>query len=224
MHSQATEAGTTPERVSKHYALGAISHLAPILTTCLTRQEEDADEDEWNPAKSAGVCLSMMAQTVADEIVPLVIPFITENIGVDEWRRKEAAIMAFGSILDGPNPKNLASIVGQAMPYLIAALDHLKTEVRDTAAWTIGRACDVCAEVVVDPVVLTPLLPALANALAQEPRVAGNVCWALSSLSHAAYEVATSSGDVDEHGQPQTYILSICFQQIVDQLLKATDR
>ena len=47
-----------------------------MLLTLLTRQDEDADEDEWNVSMAAGTCLSLLAQTVADAIVPAVIPFI----------------------------------------------------------------------------------------------------------------------------------------------------
>lgn len=50
-------------------------------------------------------------------------------------------------------------------------------QVRDTAAWCIGRVCDSCEEVVIRQEILTPLLPALSNTLQQEPRVASNVCW-----------------------------------------------
>jgi hypothetical protein len=29
-------------------------------------------------------------------------PFIQSNLGSDDWRRRDAAVMAFGSILEGP--------------------------------------------------------------------------------------------------------------------------
>jgi hypothetical protein len=52
--------------------------------------------------------------------------------------------------------------------------------VKDTAAWAIGRLCDACERVVVRPDVLQALLPALFTALQDVPRVATNVCWAIS--------------------------------------------
>lgn len=52
-----------------------------------------------------------------------------------------------------------------------------KLQVRDTAAWCVGRVCDTCEEVAIRQEILTPLLPALSRALHQEPRVASNVCW-----------------------------------------------
>ena len=41
-------------------------------------QEDDADEGEWNVSKAAAVCLGLMAQTIEDDIVHQLIPFITQ--------------------------------------------------------------------------------------------------------------------------------------------------
>lgn len=37
---------------------------------------------------------------------------------------QEAAIMAFGSILDGPDPQKLMPLVEQAMPLLVASMNE----------------------------------------------------------------------------------------------------
>lgn len=59
-----------------------------------------------------------------DAIVPLVMPFVQENIGKnsgpEDWRCREAATFAFGSILEGPSPASLAETVRQAMGFLLA--------------------------------------------------------------------------------------------------------
>jgi importin subunit beta-1 len=119
----------------------------------------------------------LLAQCTMDDIVPVTLPFITEHIADVNWRYRDAAIMAFGSILDGPDQQKLKPLVVQALPMLIQALSDPQMVVRDTAAWCIGRVCDSCQDVVVQPDILQPLLPALSDALQQEPRVAANVCW-----------------------------------------------
>jgi importin subunit beta-1 len=52
------------------------------------------------------------------------MPFVTDNIGkkstAEDWRLREAATFAFGSILEGPSPQVLADIVRQAMGFLLA--------------------------------------------------------------------------------------------------------
>ena len=47
--------------ISSRYATGVLPFICPALTNMLTHQEEDADEEEWNPAKAAGVCLMNLA-------------------------------------------------------------------------------------------------------------------------------------------------------------------
>ena len=59
-------------------------------------QDEADDDDEWNPCKAAGVCLMLMATCCEDDIVPHILPFVTEHIKNSDWRYKDAAIMAFG--------------------------------------------------------------------------------------------------------------------------------
>ncbi len=43
----------------------------------------------------------MVASLARDDIVPIVIPFVTANITNPNWHQREAAVMAFGCILDG---------------------------------------------------------------------------------------------------------------------------
>ncbi|KAF9622646.1 hypothetical protein IFM89_032545 [Coptis chinensis] len=74
----------------------------------------DRDEGAWNLAMAGGTCLGLVARTVGDDIVPLVMPFIEENITKADWRQREAATYAFGSIMEGPSPDKLTSIVNVA--------------------------------------------------------------------------------------------------------------
>lgn len=87
--AEAAEAGRPPQRVSRHYARGALQYLAPVLMKKLTKQEELDDEDTWNPSKAAGVCLMLLASCCEDEIVPHVLPFVKANIKSENWRLVE---------------------------------------------------------------------------------------------------------------------------------------
>jgi importin subunit beta-1 len=51
--------------------------------------------------------------------------------------------MAFGAILEGPDPSNLKPLVEEAMPMLIELMKDESVAVKDTAAWTIGRVCEL---------------------------------------------------------------------------------
>ncbi|XP_046331588.1 importin subunit beta-1-like isoform X2 [Haliotis cracherodii] len=218
--SEAAEQGRPPERTSMFYAKGALQYLIPVLLISLAKQDEGDDDDEWNPCKAAGVCLMLMASCCEDEVVQYVLPFVQEMIDNPDWRNRDAAVMAFGSILEGPDPAKLKQIVEHAMPKLISLLKDPSVVVRDTAAWTVGRVCEILPDAVINDHLPT-LLQALVEGLSAEPRVASNVCWAFSSLAEAAFENAETA---DENAEPETYCLSASFEQIVQQLLQTTDR
>lgn len=76
-------------------------------------QDENDDDDDWNPCKAAGVCLMLLSTCCEDDIVPHVLPFIKEHIKNPDWRYRDAAVMAFGSILEGPEPNQLKPLVIQ---------------------------------------------------------------------------------------------------------------
>merc|ERR1712240_79764 len=119
------------------------------------------------------------------------------------------------------DPAQLKPLVEQAMSMLIKLMKDNSVVVKDTAAWTIGRVCELIPEAAINPASLQPLLEALVTGLASEPRVATNVCWAFTSLADAAYEQADC---VDEEETPATYCLSAYFSPIVEKLLWTTDR
>ncbi|CAG9767611.1 unnamed protein product [Ceutorhynchus assimilis] len=222
--SEAQEAGRPPSRVSRHYAKGALQYIVPILLQKLTKQEELDDEDDWNPSKAAGVCLMLLATCCEEEIVPHVLPFIKDNIKSDNWRYRDASLMAFGSILGGLDSATLKPLVEQAMPTLIELMYDSSVVVRDTAAWTFGRICEIIPEAAINEAFLKPLLESLITGLKAEPRVGANVCWAFSGLAEAAYEAANRDIGGGDDPTPETYCLSQYFEFIVQRLLETTDR
>ncbi|KAK4336955.1 hypothetical protein RND71_043527 [Anisodus tanguticus] len=215
---EAQEQGVPPARASRFYAKGALQYLIPILTQTLTKQEEHDDEDDWNPCKAAGVCLMLMANCCEDAVVNEVLPFVTKNITDPDWRKRDAAVMAFGSILEGPETSTLKMIVEQALPSLIALMSDENVVVRDTVAWTLGRICETIPEAVLSSN-LDILINTLIQGLSSEPRVAANICWAFNSLASGAYKAEENSDE-----EPKTYCLSKYFNYIVGRLLATTER
>ena len=220
--SEAMEEGRSPTSTSKYYARGALQYLVPILLQRLCEQKDSEDDDEWNPCKAAGVCLMLLSSCVEDEIIGHVMPFINEHIKNTDWQFRDAAVMAFGSIIEGPSVEKLKPIVEQAMGMFIELLKDPSVIVKDTAAWTIGRICETVPEAVINEKTLQPLLEGLVVGLTAEPRVATNACWALSSIAVAAMDLARPPEEEDI--TPDTYCLSQYFEPIVEKLLAATER
>ncbi|KAG1838676.1 armadillo-type protein, partial [Suillus tomentosus] len=156
-------------RESKHFAKVALPEVIPVLLNLLLGTLgadpfpcSNADEGEWNLAMSAAV---------ADAIVPAVIPFIEAHIKAQDWHQREAAVMMFGSILEGPDPQVLTPLVNQALPLLIGIMNDENLHVKDTTAWTLGRICDLLIITIKPDVHLHPLISALVNGLSDRPRI-----------------------------------------------------
>ncbi|KAI5077587.1 hypothetical protein GOP47_0007411 [Adiantum capillus-veneris] len=198
----------------------ALPALVPMLLETLTKQEEDQDQEEgaWNLAMAGGTCLGLVARTVGDDIVPLVMPYVQENIAKPDWRFREAATYAFGSILEGPSLEQLTPLVQVAFNFMLNAMKDQNTHVKDTTAWTLRRIFEFLHGPSVDtPVVnqnnLSLIVEVLSEGIKDAPNVAEKICGAIYFLAQG-YE---------ESGGP-TSPLSPYLQGIIQMLLAATDR
>ena len=106
-----------------------------------------------------------------------MLGYLTLVDTISPMHMSTCVVCVLGSMLEGPNPEMLKPIVEQAMPMLIELLKDNSIVVRDTAAWTVGRLCEIIPEAVINEQHLTPMLHALVEGLNADPRVAANVCW-----------------------------------------------
>ena len=56
----------------------------------------------------------------------------------EDWRFREGATFAFGSILEGPSVETLAQLARSGLGFLLSALKDANPSVKNTTAWTIG--------------------------------------------------------------------------------------
>ncbi|EJD36187.1 karyopherin Kap95 [Auricularia subglabra TFB-10046 SS5] len=217
--AEAMEYGEHPENESKYFAKIALPEIMPVILQLLTRQEDDADEDEWNVSMAAGTCLGLLSQAVCDAIVQQALPFIEVNIKNPDWHYREAAVMAFGSILDGPDPTALAPLVAQALPIMIDMMRDADIHVRDTTAWTLGRICELLTNTIKPDTHLRPLVMALVAGLEDSPRIVTNCCWSLMNLGDQLSLMFS-----ENEAPPATSVISPYFQGIVEALLRVTER
>ncbi|KDE02353.1 hypothetical protein MVLG_07086 [Microbotryum lychnidis-dioicae p1A1 Lamole] len=195
----AAEYGDQSERDSSHFARIALPEILPVLLQLLLKQEEDTTEDEWSVSMAAGTCLALLAQCVGDGIVPPIIPFVETNIKDADWRKREAAVMAFGSILDGPEEKTLMPLVSQALPMLIEMMQDPSMHVRDTTAWTLGRITDVLIKTINLDAQLQPLVTALVRGLEESPRIVSNCCWSIMNLAEQLGDAQAESTEMSPY-------------------------
>jgi importin subunit beta-1 len=198
----------------------ALPALVPMLLETLTKQEEDQDLEEgaWNLSMAGGTCLGLVARAVGDDVVPLVMPFVQENVSKRDWRCREAATYAFGSILEGPSLDKLTPLVNVALNFMLSAMKDENNHVKDTTAWTLGRIFEFLHGASLEAPVITQtnlplILAVLLESIKDTPNVAEKVCGAIYFLAQG-YE---------EGGQASSP-LSPFFQSIVQALLATTER
>ncbi|KAI9726275.1 MAG: karyopherin beta [Chrysothrix sp. TS-e1954] len=210
---QAQQDGTTP-RPFFNFARIATQEVVPVLLELLTKQDEDASDEEYNTHKAAYQCLSLWSQAVGNGIVAPVLQFIETNIQKDNWHLRDAAVSAFGAIMEGPETKMLDNIVKQGLPMLISMMNDSSVLVKDSVAFTMGRICECVPDAIDAQTHLQPLISSLFQGLSSSPRMASSCCWALMNLADRF------AGDIDAVENQ----LTPHFDDSVTALLNATER
>jgi importin subunit beta-1 len=180
-----------------NFARVATNEVVPTLLMLLTKQDEDATDDEYNLSRAAYQCLQLYAQAVGPNIIPPVIQFVETHLRSEDWHFREAAVAAFGAIMEGPEEKVLEPIVKQALPILITMMEDSSTQVKDSTAYALGRMTEACSEAIDPNTQLEPLIRSLFAGV-HESKMAASCCWALMNLAERF------SGDLEATSNPLT--------------------
>lgn len=212
-NAQAQAEGSTELRPYFNFARVATQEVVPVLLELLAKQDEDAGDDEYNISRAAYQCVQLWAQAVGSQVVPPVLGFVEKNLRSEDWHYRDAAVSAFGAIMEGPDEKVLDPLVKQALPVLIQMMGDSSVQVRDSAAFALGRICEAVSDSIDPQEHLQPLITALFQGLASHPKMASSCCWALMNLADRFA------------GEPgcQTNALSQHFQASVQHLLQLTE-
>ncbi|KAK9453857.1 armadillo-type protein [Dipodascopsis uninucleata] len=203
------------DRENFQFAKYAINEVLPTLLELLTRQSEDIEDEDWNVAMAAASCLQLFAENTGSAVVNLTLQFVEANLQQEDWRKREAAVMAFGSILDGPDHGTLAHVIGQALPPMLALMNDSVLQVKDTVAWCLGRIADSVIEGINTTTHLPGIMTALLLGLQDHPKVLTNCCWTLINLTEQLGQ---------EGPYAQTTPISPYYNAVLQALLRASDR
>lgn len=180
----------------------------------MTTQDEDATDDDYDTSRAAYQALQLYSQCVGNEVIPPVLEFVEANLRNDNWHFRDAAVAAFGAIMDGPDYHTLEPLVKQALPVLTGMMEDPDVHVKDSAAYALGRICDYCSEAIDQKNHLHPLIACLFNGLASTPKIAGSCCWALMNLTDRfAGEIGAETNPLSQH-----------FKDSISALLQLTER
>ena len=208
---QARIAGSE-ERTQHWFASVASGEVVPTLIELLTKQDEDATDDEYNISRAAYQCLQLFSQCTHGNIAQMVLRFVEQLLPDPDWHKRDAAVSAFGAIMDGPDEKMLENMVKQGLPLVLQKMQDEDVHVKDSAAYALGRMCEMTPDAI-DPNQLQTLLEALFAGIQSTPKMAGSCCWALMNIA-------------DNFGGPaeETNSLSPHFQGTVSAVLNVTEK
>ena len=197
-----------------HFCQVATNEVVPVLLQLLTKQDEDASDEEYNISRAAYQCLQLYAQAVGGHVIQPVLTFVEANLRSEDWHNRDAAVSAFGAIMEGPEDKVIEPIVKQALPVIIGMMNDKVIHVKDSTAYALGRITEACSEAI-DPNVHLPLLvSSLFEGLVSSPKMAGSCCWALMNLAERF------SGEIGCQENP----LTPHFNESISRLLQVTER
>ena len=198
----------------QHYAAKAAPHILPVCLQALLRQEGEQTDEDWNTCTAGGICLRGFAQVLKNVILPYVMPFITGHVEDTRWRYRDAALTAFGGIMDGPETRAVKDIITQAMPHLmhLAVTDPHNTA-RESSVWSISRVAHFHASIIFDSF-LDKIVHLVTTVYTNTPSIANKTC---SILQNLCLELETGSTI------PVTNPLSPYFVVLVNTLLRCMD-
>ena len=81
--------------------------------------EEDEDGEDWGHAISAGCCLQKLALLIGSEVMQPVIDYVAANLSTNTWQQKYAALIALGSITEGPEKQHFLDVIVPTFPSLL---------------------------------------------------------------------------------------------------------
>jgi importin subunit beta-1 len=213
----------TPSLCNK-YVESAMPLFVPLLLDTLSSsssvadQEEDYDEDVFDLRAVGAICLESFSQTVGNLIVPIVMPFVQQNImnhDVNQWRLRDAAIVAFSCILAGPTTLVMGPYVHQSIPVLLAAFTDPHETIRDDATHCIANISKLHLSAI-QPDQVHAIIQGLIVKLQESPKLAGRACAVIFNMSMS---LKTPDGTM-----PDTNVLSAPMLPLMQALLAAMDR
>ena len=183
--------------------------IVPIMLEAFSKQEEDIDDDNWSLDAAAQSFLGNLSECVQDDVVGHVLPYVQQHITSTKWNFRDAAVTAFGFIMEGPSDKVLHPIIGQAMTIIIQLSQDAHEHVAHSALWTMAKICEK-HKTAIPAQCIELMISAIVAALDRNSsKVQGKACLAVHNLALACEETA-------DH---PTNLLSHFFQSVVQKVL-----
>lgn len=102
-----------------------------------------------------------------------VIKFVAQNIQSPNWKHRYSALLALGSITEGPDKMNFNNVIMPGLPNLINLFQDSHAKVREAIGWVFSRICEFHADVIANESAINIIIPTFLNSLKLDrPKVA----------------------------------------------------
>lgn len=146
---------------------------------------DDFEEGTWNLRRSAAAGLDMLSNHLGDEILPILLPSVQQCLQDQNWRAREAAILALGAVSAGCHSglqEHIGSIVGAVTPGMVDP----RPMVRVISSWTLTRYSRqlYCRKSEGDPTLLMTVVSTILDRLVKErnKKVQVSLCGSVATL------------------------------------------
>jgi importin subunit beta-1 len=169
-----------------------------LLLSCLVKQKEDQKEDDWNLSSAAANCLVLVSKVVGNAILEKVVPFIQKNImNTEDWHFREAAILSFGAILEGPDTESLKKIIQSIVPPMLQNVQDKNTLIKDTSVFCIGKIAKHHF-LALNAKILLDILKALTLSLKDDSMITSKACWTYHHIFEAVSSLASTLSKINK--------------------------
>eukprot|EP01135_Chromosphaera_perkinsii_P010674 Nk52_evm74s2192 gene=Nk52_evmTU74s2192 len=109
--------------------------------------DEDDDEDDddtlshWSLRKCSAAAIDVLATVFREELLPILLPILKEELSSQDWLERERGILALGAIAEGCM-HGMVPHLPELVPFLISSLNDSKALVRSITCWTLSRYCN----------------------------------------------------------------------------------
>ena len=115
----------------------------------MSTQDEALDEmPENNISISAGLTLESISRVAGNLVLQPVLDFIHPKLSSANWGDRYIGMIAFGSIIDGPDPNQICSIIAEAYSAIIEMINDPVPKVRQTVSFVFYKLSEFVPQLI----------------------------------------------------------------------------
>eukprot|EP00026_Physarum_polycephalum_P006112 Phypoly_transcript_06153.p1 GENE.Phypoly_transcript_06153~~Phypoly_transcript_06153.p1 ORF type:complete len:580 (-),score=94.63 Phypoly_transcript_06153:96-1682(-) len=169
-----------------NFAKSAVPSVLPVLLEALGQQS--FNKEEYDVAGALESSITLFTQTTKSAVLPYIGPFVTQYMKDADYKKRNAAIMAFSAIVE------ISSDSIQILPVLLEIWTQEKeTVVKDSMLFVFGNFLTQQPDLLRgNSELLKKIISVLLEALNGEVKIATRACWGLFKLAETFPEMVSS--------------------------------